>query len=1274
MKSNFDGCASHNFISTRLATELIAGGAPYSRCELPIMQGTIRAGVSRISLLADITVVHQGSLKRLRTEKCWVWDMGCDITLCHSTLEDECLYPPQAGPTDDIQLLQYVTVSGPFRAGEGEALLLSHLRDRSSRISATSLAQVAQVRKQPDPVAPKKLSQQEEDTAAEEVFRNFAQSGRDNPELSSDASTTCARFDGMKFEEVLELRRSLLKQLRTPVEDIRKRLEEIKALYPEAFGEDISTPCSLRKFEIRLKDGFRYICFLPRRVSEPVLADMKTQITELLRMGIIEESRDSPFSFPIVMAKKPGTTKLRLCVDFSAQNEQTIPLPFTVPDAREQLDRLAGNNFFCSLDCSSFFHQFEIREEDRDYTAFVVPWGMKYRWKRAPFGLRNCPAHCQREFQHLLASNGLADIVPYFDDVCFGAKTADELCEKFEKLLRVAVSAGLKFKESKCVLGMTAISHLGFVCDKDGIYLHPDRVVKLLKLPAAKDVDHLRTILGAFTYVRGWIKNAATISAPLTDLLKKEAGWEWGPDQENALRALKEACFLAPCLQGNIDITKEIFMATDACLLGVAACLFQYFDSGQLDSEGKPVLIPRPIMYQSRRFSPTESRWTMNSKEAYSIKFAFEKFGNLLLGHKVTVLTDHRNSLWMHNSGEPKVQRWRLYLSRWDYKIGFIDGVQNSVSDALSRLHSKNLFESAPSDAEAREMRGDTYGADEEGMEVTDADVSSALFNTIIEHSIHDMGLSPECLAWERERLECLLAGIESTVESATANSATANPVSGNANQPEVPAAVESPAAVEIEEISDQQAPFRLLSKLKQVHNGTCGHFGTFVTYRRLLTLIDDNFDMTPGEIRDEVTRFINACPECQKCASAPSPWQSYRFIRKRPFKEISIDVLVMPTSDISGARKVLAVICGFSRAIELFPLEFADGPRVAECLYWIRNRYGPFDDVRCDGAKAFVSSVVPLYLKLCGTALHPVTAYAHWQNGMVEVAHRSVLRHLRHLISEDAAGPNSHLSWATLLSAARRIMMNTTNASTGETPNAFVYGGFCDTDTDMFLSPDSQNSVPSKVKATDPQKFVKELQDEQLNLITRAHEYQNKILERAWAKSQENAMHLPDGAIVIAYRAGMPHGRPRSKLQYPYSGPWKVIDRGQDDTHPRVSCMHCASKIVEQFGVQELRVLDLTLLDSDDSLAKAAERDDWDYTLDSIVDHKPKGSRKRRAKSSFEFLVKYKYLPESDEPGNENPSWQPYSSVAHTEALQRYCEIPQVLEQLGSRFFQDAE
>jgi len=249
--------------------------------------------------------------------------------------------------------------------------------------------------------------------------------------------------------------------------------------------------------------------------------------------------------------------------------------------------------------------------------------------------------------------------------------------------------------------------------------------------------------------------------------------------------------------------------------------------------------------------------------------------------------------------------------------------------------------------------------------------------------------------------------------------------------------------------------------------------------------------------------------------------------------------------------------------------------------------------------------------------------------------------------------------------------MMNTTCASTGETPNAFVYGGFCDTDTDMFLSPDASSDIQSNERASDPQKFVKELQDEQLRLTTRAHEYQNRLLERAWAKSQENAIHLPEGTVVLAYRAGMPHGRPRSKLQYPYSGPWRVIDRGADDAHPRVSCMHCSRKIVEDFGIHELRVLNLELLVSEEDLEKAAERDDWDYTLDCIVEHKPTGQRKRRAKSQYQFLVKYKYIPESQEPGQENPCWQPYSSVAHTEALQRYCERADVLEQLGRQFFE---
>jgi hypothetical protein len=244
--------------------------------------------------------------------------------------------------------------------------------------------------------------------------------------------------------------------------------------------------------------------------------------------------------------------------------------------------------------------------------------------------------------------------------------------------------------------------------------------------------------------------------------------------------------------------------------------------------------------------------------------------------------------------------------------------------------------------------------------------------------------------------------------------------------------------------------------------------------------------------------------------------------------------------------------------------------------------------------------------------------------------------------------------------------MMNTVNASTGETPNSFVFGGFADTEADMFLS----EPVPKAPRSSDPHRFVTELQEEQLAVMSRGEDYQQALLEKVAAKAAEYDVALPEGSYVLAYRGGMPHGRPVTKLQYRWSGPWRVLSRGQDEAHPRVSCLHLASKIVEEFSIHELKVFNLDLLDTENDLASIAERDDWDYSVDSILQHRPAGRRKRQAKSSYEFLVQYKYLEPSTEPGQENPAWQPYDAVRHCDALQRYCARDDVLAQLGPNFF----
>jgi hypothetical protein len=1251
VQSAWDTYASHTFISTRLAAELISKGAQWRKCELPIKQGIIPAGASRVKVLATIDIVHRGRVLHLTDETCWVWDMGTDITLCNALLEDEGLLPSSMGDADDTMLAAFETCSGPFKAGEGESLLLSHLQSRSNYchtaiVDVASLNSVAQA----GPPLPADMSDaSNHEDAVTQFARSVAQ------------QTSQARVDAWSLSTILEARKLLIKQMNDPDVDCRRRLEEIKVRYPEAFGDTIYEPCRLRKFEILLKPGFKYYCFLPRRASEPVIAEMKKQISALLEQGVIEHCSDSPFAFPIVMARRPNSDKLRLCVDYKLQNDQTIPCPFPVPNLREQLDNLAGKKYYCSLDCSQFFHQFELTESSRYLTAFVVPWGEKFQWKRAPFGLRNCPAHCQQEFSQLLLKSGircLQDIQPYLDDVAFGADSVDELCEKFEELCKLAVQTGLRFKESKCVLGATAIQHLGFVVNSDGIHIAPSRIDSLLKLPAAKNVDDIRHILGTFVFCREWLTDMTTMTAPLTDLLKKGAQWEWGPAQERALRLLKESVVNGDCLQGAIDPTRKVFARSDSSILGVACVIFQLFP----DATGQ--MKPRAIAYSSRRYSPTEFKWCLNEKEAYSIKFIFEKFGDLLRGHEVECQTDHRNSLWIQQSKSPKVIRWRLFLNQWTHSIAHLPGRENQVADGLSRvqemsddeldqliqrLHVSKLFECAPSES---------IRIGEPDDESTDSDIDSAMFNGVLQEALHELQTREDAPTAPH------VAAV-ATLSNVLAADKLTDPVENSSTPTWTDLGVEGAVAL-LNPVSAN-----LLQLIKSVHSDTSGHVGALRTYRRLRLLPDLPNDMTYSDLMRECADFVRACPTCQKLSRLPSPWKDahFRWIRAPPFREISIDVLEMPYADLDGNLKTFVAIDSFTRALELFPLPSADAPRVAEALYAIYCRFGRFSTVRCDGAKAFIGSVMPMLLKLLGSSCHQIHAYAHWENGQVERSHKEVLRHLKPLILFDRAGANSQKRWNTLLNGARRILMNTVNASTGVAPNTLIYGGFADREEEMFMC------SPDKVcAAEDIPEFVSELEFEQSALLQRAFEHQ----QREFARISDRMAESPDppliaGAWVLANRQGMPHGRPVDKFQFGRTGPWRVLDR-PDPGHPVVECVHAADGRVVAFHRHELVPFNCELLDSPEEYAFYAQRDFWDYSIDHISSHRPllprkQRGRRTRAKGDYDFLVHYKFLPVSEEPGCENPSWQPYAPLRETSALQEYCDRPDVKVQLGDDF-----
>jgi len=91
------------------------------------------------------------------------------------------------------------------------------------------------------------------------------------------------------------------------------------------------------------------------RLSHIEMAELKTQLTDLMNKGFIRPSV-SPFGAPVLFVhKKEGT--LRLCVDYRALNKATIKNRYPLPRIDELMDQLARAKYFTKIDLYSGYHQ-----------------------------------------------------------------------------------------------------------------------------------------------------------------------------------------------------------------------------------------------------------------------------------------------------------------------------------------------------------------------------------------------------------------------------------------------------------------------------------------------------------------------------------------------------------------------------------------------------------------------------------------------------------------------------------------------------------------------------------------------------------------------------------------------------------------------------------------------------------------------------------------------------------------------------------------------------
>lgn len=153
----------------------------------------------------------------------------------------------------------------------------------------------------------------------------------------------------------------------------------------------------------------------------------------------------------------------------------------------------------------------------------------------------------------------------------------------------------------------------------------------------------------------------------------------WDSPQKIAFKKIITSLQKSPCL-AFFDPSKKISISADSSSFGLGACLVQTTHDNKKEI----------VAYSSRLLSETERRYAQIEKEALALTWACDHFHEYITGLCINLETDHKPLLQVLQTKpidelSPRLQRFRLRLMRYEYKIFYIPGKELLVADALSR-------------------------------------------------------------------------------------------------------------------------------------------------------------------------------------------------------------------------------------------------------------------------------------------------------------------------------------------------------------------------------------------------------------------------------------------------------------------------------------------------------------------------------------------------------------------------------------------------------------
>ena len=230
------------------------------------------------------------------------------------------------------------------------------------------------------------------------------------------------------------------------------------------------------------------------------------------------------------------------------------------------------------------------------------------------------------------------------------------------KLREVAQKYGLVFNLKKTQVKAPMVKFFGCLYDESGDHPDPEKVDAVHALPTTINIAELQEFLGMVTYLSSFIPGLSTLTAPLHELLKKDAGFSWDASFQTAFQHIKDAVVSDTTLQ-YFDASCPITVQVDASQVRLGAALLQ-------DN--------KPVTFASKALTEVECYYANIEYEMLAVVLGTEQFGTYVYGRPFTIECDHKPLESITKKSLAHTPAWLqcmlLCLQGYDYVLCYCPG------------------------------------------------------------------------------------------------------------------------------------------------------------------------------------------------------------------------------------------------------------------------------------------------------------------------------------------------------------------------------------------------------------------------------------------------------------------------------------------------------------------------------------------------------------------------------------------------------------------------